>query len=140
MNYRRGFQRIYAMLTLAWIAILLLNLPSDRWDFWRKWDIFDQVAAHPCAVEGHCSEEELKFPWIAARVDQEARLREQPKWKTLSEYITLSVPVESRVARFLWLVDLLLLPPTLGYTAFFIMAPWIYRGFKSPRQRNVRVT
>jgi hypothetical protein len=44
MNYRRGFQRIYAVLTVGWVAAVLLVLPADRLNFWRKWDAFDQVA------------------------------------------------------------------------------------------------
>jgi hypothetical protein len=34
MNYRRGFQRLYAVLTVAWVALLLFALPSDRLKFW----------------------------------------------------------------------------------------------------------
>lgn len=139
MNYRRGFQRIYAVLTVAWVAGVLLILPANRVNFWRKWDIWDQVAALPCTVDAPCSDQELKSPWIAARMDQEARLSEQAKWKTFYEYITLSVPIESRVQRFLWLLSLLLLPPAFGYTVLFYAAPWIFRGFKSSKQRDVRV-
>ncbi len=137
MNYRRGFQRIYAVLTVAWIVAVLLILPPDRWNFWRTWDAFDELELHPCV--GPCSAEELKQPWIAAILDREARLAIQPKWKTFGEYITLSVPVESRVQRFLWLFGLLVLPPAMGYAVLFLLAPWIFRGFKQPRPRNVRV-
>ena len=34
MNYRRGFQRLYAVLAIAWVAGLLFTLPSDRLRFW----------------------------------------------------------------------------------------------------------
>jgi hypothetical protein len=36
MNYRRGFQRVYAVLTVAWVAGVLLVLPADRLNFWRQ--------------------------------------------------------------------------------------------------------
>ena len=49
------------------------------------------------------------------------------------------VPIESRFQRFLWLLSLLLLPPALGYAAFFDVAPWIFQGFKSPKRRSIRV-
>jgi len=34
MNYRVGFQRVYAVLTVAWIALVLLAAPADRLKFW----------------------------------------------------------------------------------------------------------
>lgn len=34
MNYRRGLQRLYAVLTVAWVASLLFVLPSERLTFW----------------------------------------------------------------------------------------------------------
>ena len=41
MNYRRGFQRLYAVFTLAWVVVLLFALPADRLKFWRigGWDV-----------------------------------------------------------------------------------------------------
>lgn len=139
MNYRRGFQRVYAVSTLVWIVGTLLYLPTNRWDFWRKWDAWDKLVAHPCAGST-CTEEELKMPWIAATIDEQAKLATQPKWKTFCEYITLSVPVESRLLRFFWLFCLLVLPPVLGYAALFLLVPWIVRGFKPLKRRDVSVT
>lgn len=138
MNYRNGFQRLYAVFTLLWIVGTLLFLPTERWDFWRKWNFWDQVEAHVCDTP--CSPEELKQPWIADRMDQQARLATQPKWKTFYEYITLSVPVESRVQRFLWLLGLLVLPPALGYLVLFLLVPWVVRGFRPLKQHNASVT
>jgi len=34
MNYRRGLQRVYAVLTVGWIAVVLFALPSVRLKFW----------------------------------------------------------------------------------------------------------
>lgn len=47
MNYRRGFQRLYAVFTLAWVVVLLFALPADRLKFWRigGWDVVSQTPA-----------------------------------------------------------------------------------------------
>jgi hypothetical protein len=51
MNYRRGLQRVYAALTIAWIVATLLIAVRDRpthtdWiEVPPKGDVFDQVAA-----------------------------------------------------------------------------------------------
>ena len=95
MNYRRGLQRVSAVLAIAWVAGVLFALPADRVRFWRKWDVFDEAAAHPCAPTP-CSEQELKVPWIAARMDQEARLAEQkPKVGPFYEYMTCPYRLDS---------------------------------------------
>ena len=36
MNYRRGFQRLYAVITVAWIGGVLLATPVDRLKFWSR--------------------------------------------------------------------------------------------------------
>jgi hypothetical protein len=64
---------------------------------------------------------------------------EQPKWESLYEHITLVVPIESRLERFLWLLSLLMLPPALGYTTLFHATPWIFRGFRINRARITSV-
>jgi len=35
MNYRRGFQRLYAVIAATWVVVLLLVLPSGRLRFWN---------------------------------------------------------------------------------------------------------
>jgi hypothetical protein len=35
LNYRRGFQRLYAAMTVTWIAFTLFMVPSGRWEPWR---------------------------------------------------------------------------------------------------------
>jgi hypothetical protein len=139
MNYRRGFQRIYALVFGAWVTTTLLILPPQRLAFWRKWSVFDEFAAHPCATQAEisknqqdhqpteerpCSDQE-----IFNQVEEEARHAEPPKW--IYDHITLAVPIESRLQRFMWLLGLLILPPAIGYAAFFYIATWIFRGFKS---------
>jgi hypothetical protein len=143
MTYRRGFQRIYAVLTVAWIAGILLFLPTDRLDFWRKWDMFDQFAAHPCATPAEifndqqaqrktelppCTEQE-----VHQMLEQALKHAEKPTW--IYEHITLAVPIESRFQRFLWLLCLLMAPPAVGYVVLFYVAPWVFRGFKISRAR-----
>lgn len=48
MNYRRGLQRLYAVLTVAWIATLLFILPSDRVNFW----VADHLVASSATIRG----------------------------------------------------------------------------------------
>lgn len=38
MNFRRGFQRVYAILAVAWVALVIFMVISDRWicePWWR---------------------------------------------------------------------------------------------------------
>jgi hypothetical protein len=201
MNYRRGFQRIYAVLTVAWVAGILLLLPTDRLDFWRevrtnipkatdkvqiqmppgcdslhRLVVEEWVAAHPnanqdeflkeqqaprkngsnfTAADCHdafapcwdqspasrpddkCSELEIFKRVEEKLVEANENHLAKPTW--IYEHLTLAVPIESRLQRFLCLLSLLLLPPALGYAAFFYVAPWVFRGFKSPRLGSVPV-
>jgi len=46
MNYRVGFQRLYAVLTVAWIALVLLTAPAARLKFWNA-DPIDWAVVSP---------------------------------------------------------------------------------------------
>jgi hypothetical protein len=35
MNYRRGFHRVYAVLTVAWVVVVLFTQPHDSLKFWQ---------------------------------------------------------------------------------------------------------
>jgi hypothetical protein len=103
----------------------------------------DEFLKDPQAADYTCSELEI-FKRVQDKLvkENEKHLAEQhlakPTW--IYEHMTLAVPIESPVQRYLWLLSLLLGPPAFGYAALFYAAPWICRGFKSPRQRNIRVT
>jgi hypothetical protein len=143
MNYRLGFQRVYAVLALAWMAGVLLILPSERVTVWKKWDIFDYLVIHPCIPiddsyptrvkeskngslpEGYVLEHTNEWDEYIKRYPERA-----------GEPICSDRPyepgfAESRIGRSLWLVGLLLGLPAVGYLGLFAVLPWIYRGFKS---------
>jgi hypothetical protein len=204
MNYRRGFQRIYAVLTVAWAATVMLLLPADRVNFGRQ----QNTAAHEAPVvesvtwtgertqeidfrirgrnfqpgclvliaqytqaggwkyraslqphETTAHELIVRYAGLPANEDMavvenpDERMSravpfliaaEQPKWESFYEHITLAVPVDSRIERFLCLLGLLMLPPAFGYAVLFYFAPWIFRGFKAteqpPQGQHVRPT
>jgi hypothetical protein len=84
MNYRRGFQRLYAVLTCGWIVFLLFALPSDRLKFWEvddrrdvppdtlPADIFDKKQSFtptPLSLEGKGAND---YAALAASVRLEA--------------------------------------------------------------------
>lgn len=39
-------------------------------------------------------------------------------------------PTPSRTEKALWLSSILLVPPMAGYGVFFLVIPWVYRGFR----------
>lgn len=199
MNYHRGLQRLYAMLTVVWFAIVLLTTPADRFDFWKNrsvgtatpvvtsvtwsgeqnqeidfivhgknfqqgcfaliaiyspesgWRYLDSLQpreTHPNLLRLHYRSvpvaEDLVLvenpgglmsqptPFVVAA--------EQPEQDNLFQNLTRAVDDDVPGQGFLWFVLCLLLPPALGYAALFVLIPWIFRGFKSPKQRSVRVT
>ncbi|HSR07238.1 MAG TPA: hypothetical protein VLM42_08820 [Bryobacteraceae bacterium] len=137
MNYRRGFQRVYAVLTVVWIAGLILALPNYRVRFWQKQrgeasladvdlaksgiatttkgDIFDQIDA-----ERH--KQPYDLPKGAVPVD--------PNGNGGSFVPDEPVATETRTEKFLWLAGVLFGPPIAGYAAIFLVVPWVFRGFR----------
>jgi hypothetical protein len=133
MNYRRGLQRIYAVLTVAWIAGALFVLPAERLNF-RSIEQPPEVAAFirdfgeaslwkaPLGYERY---KPINLPDVlpaeffqrrdAAVAAQERAEQSGPRF---------------RAAKALWLFGVLLLPPLLGYALLFGVIPWIYRGFR----------
>jgi hypothetical protein len=59
-------------------------------------------------------------------------LPEEERRKVLTKIEELSP--NTRTVRTLWLAGILLMPPAVGYGVFFIVVPWIYRGFKPAKQ------
>jgi hypothetical protein len=113
MNYRRGFQRVYAVLTVARVAAVLLTQPHDRLEFW-------QVTPVPTFEEFKKS-----FPVPAeVKFSANSAVAWDSDWKVLEPQ-----PV-SRTQKVLWLAQILLIPPAFGYLIAFFLIPWIYRGFR----------
>ena len=103
MNYRRGLQRLYAVLTVAWIALVLFTVLPGRW---RPWLAFSQWQSelHPYTQGGTGSLEDIDLP-ATARLEIHTRR--------------------------LWAVGLSIGPPLIAYLLLFYVAPWLYHGFRS---------
>jgi hypothetical protein len=146
MNYRRGFQRIYALLTVGWVAALLFALPPYRLIFWEPPIDYDALAITAGATDDSYATRVRDTKAMAvppppgyvldhSKAWYEAR-EKQTGWASTDDYSTSkqSPPGPlgpSRTGKFLWLTALLFGPPALGYFSLFYVGPWIYRGFRS---------
>jgi hypothetical protein len=111
-NYRRGFQRVYAILTVVWVVLLLVTLPVSRLKFWQpeKWETLSDHAAKSAD------------PWEQAAAD----------YRRAAEHTAQES--ESKRNKLLWIANVVVLPPLIGYVALFYVVPWIYRGFRPGTQ------
>ena len=110
MTYRRGFHRLYAVLTVVWIASALIALPSSRLKFWIP---------EPTVFVDQSTGERLTPP---------AGYHPEP----IDRYKKAIGP--SQTERLLWLMEVLALPPAAGYLLLFQIVPWVYRGFGTGTQ------
>ena len=147
MNYRRGFQRVYAVLTVAWIGVLLLALPADRVKFWQKQQGEASLADVDLGKSGiaiTAPPSTLTDADIAARDKSPTENAPPPLPKGAVPLPPGFTPVpadsfvpdepaavESRTQKFLWLASVLFGPPLAGYAAIFMVIPWIFRGFRA---------
>jgi hypothetical protein len=158
MNYRAGFQRLYALLTAAWIALVLLIAPADRLKFWST-DVTvspSEVQPVPGAtspgMKGRVSEQSAKSSMSAApSIDYDALAKQNGATSSLAPKQTKGaktnefgdtpvdqfggipveqVPIESRWSKIRWLACVLFLPPLTGYVLLFHLLRWVYRGFR----------
>jgi hypothetical protein len=113
MEYGRGLQRIYAVLTVAWIATILAVVPSYRLKFWSI-----QIPQGVLTVQ-------LYDPVKHAL-------------NSFQFYILFHIlpnpSLNSRFQKFAWLVNILILLPAIGYSMLFYFVPWIYRGLRPASQ------
>jgi hypothetical protein len=129
MNYRCGLQRVYAVLTTAWIIALLFILPADRLKFWQA-DQWETLADHAVPMSAAAAspqpkssgQPDIDYDALAKRAISETS---QVKFAA-----TPSSWDQSRTHKFLWLMSFLMLPPAVGYAALFLVIPWVYRGFR----------
>jgi hypothetical protein len=137
VNYRCGFQRLYAVLAIAWVAALLFVLPSGRVSFW--------VADHPVASSAITKRiasngKTYVFPLDATKdeiqelVGLSVAWAEVPNgdWQHETKSDNRPEPLSPRPGQALWLAGVLFVPPMLGYATIFLLIPWIYRGFRPP--------
>ena len=114
MTYRRGFQRLYAVLVLIWVCVLLFALPTYRLRFWmvpKEAYILLTREQYQAAIDAGFTPDEI----LANEKIRKAS----------------NVPA---IGKLLWLVGMLLGPPVCGYLAVFEVVPWIYNGFKPATQ------
>lgn len=121
MNFRTGFQRLFAVLSVGWVAAILLIegpkllQPND----WQTVD-YDALAGQAGAISS------LPPPASPGYTDVPAGL------KSLG-FVPDPVPwrAQSRTHFALWLAAVSLVPPALAYLLLFLTLPWIYRGFRA---------
>jgi hypothetical protein len=120
MNYRRGFQRVYALLVVLWIAFVLLATQSGKWRPWpymprAQWEIDAEKAVIPPPL-----------PRSAANTNE-------PVFNVSPEqFLRDAAHQEERhraIIRWSWVIGFALLPPIFGYLLLFYVTPWIYQGF-----------
>jgi hypothetical protein len=104
MNYRRGFQRSYAVLTVAWIVLVTFMVLSGRW-IWEPWRIV------PTTLEASLIDAGGKP--IASGPDNE--------WVVLKEAPSEVAPIHQMEE-----IVMLAMPiPSAGYLLLFCVLPWV---------------
>jgi hypothetical protein len=107
MTYRRGFQRAYAVVVVAWVAFVLLGTPSERLRFWDRSVDFGGIANRYGGVSANPTFSDIvleKFPYPDH--------------------------LGTRTSKLVWLTEAVILPPVLGYVLLFHISRWVYRGFR----------
>lgn len=150
MNYRRGFQRVYTVLTVAWIGVYLFALPAERLRFWQapidydalplEYGVDDSYAARARDTMAMPTPPPAGYVLDHSRAWYEAREKANQGWSSTDDYaVSKQSPpksnfTETRIGKTLWLASLLFAPPLIGYVAIFLVIPWIFRGFKAGTQ------
>jgi hypothetical protein len=117
MNYGRGLRRVYALLTVAWIALVVSMVVSNRW-VWTPWRITPTT------------EDALLKEYGGVVADpNDHQYDDSPLVKAVGP------PVSRKIAE----VAALALPiPITGYLLLFYAVPWVFRGFKSTLKTDLR--
>src|ERR1035437_4538673 len=109
MNYRRGLQRVYVVLTVAWIAVVFFTIITDRWEPWSHLKPLPAGWSFAPAQTYEFAPSELR-PIINPE-EYLAHERARERWE--------------------WAVGLTLIVPTALYLPLFHIYRWIYRGFRT---------
>jgi hypothetical protein len=136
MNYRRGLQRVYAVLTVAWITFVFLTILPGRWEPWTNWDVWvNRGWSFADGKQGMASLDDIvAVPTPAGQPQQYeidlSKLRDTPPPKptvSIEEFLSH----ERTKRKLTWAVGLSLLSPLVPYVLLFYILPWVYRGFRS---------
>jgi hypothetical protein len=130
MNYRRGLQRIYAVLASVWIVAVFVAIFSGEFEPWKP---FETPASQ--TVDFAPSELSTTPPTEAQRDGSPAPLdfsgakfADQP---TSANAFNLKQQRRERLREWVWAFGLALAPVGVAYLLLFTVTGWIYRGFKS---------
>lgn len=126
MNYRLGFQRLYAVLVVFWIAFVLVGSQSGRW----------KSLPHPprpqADTESSRQLTDSELDAILKDKKDESRFKVSPEQFLHEE----SRKEQRHRALIYWLSlgGIAVAPPVLGYFFLFYVSIWIYRGFRPGTQ------
>ena len=117
MNYRRGLQRVYVVLTAIWMACVLFTVLTGRWEPWRK-ATTDFTPPPPDSWQGPA-------PVISP---EEFLKKKTARLEDVDEAATRQLMMRQR---FGCAFAIAIAPPLFAYLALFFVVPWVYRGFRS---------
>ena len=139
MNYRRGLQRLYAVLAVVWIAGAPFAVLSGSWEPWLKFQ-----GAELYTAEDRTANVDHSSPtgWSIANESPKQRPSVIPapplpigvKMARLRVVDWAATERMRAYQRWIWAGGLLALPPIFGYLILFYVIPWVYRGFKPGTQ------
>jgi hypothetical protein len=145
MNYRRGSQRLYAVLTVVWVAIACV---AYQWKAWPRVDsggrptrnapaksTFGDLPAEPplgmlrCDVDATVDGKRVKV-----RADIPAGSSPSQIQDAVRAYIKANPEWDkagwgNATMRYVKGVSIALIPPVFGYLILFQVVPWVWRGF-----------
>jgi hypothetical protein len=152
-DYRRGFQRFYAVLSLGWAATILFVILSGFWEPWYM-PIFNggwsSVDAH--SVSGRTPVADTppsggsQFGGVPVDPLPQTATEQKPLSVVSSEPLPQTETIDDflerrhreqraralglqRTTMWKWAVGVALLPPLIAYLCLFVIIPWVYRGF-----------
>jgi hypothetical protein len=119
MSYRRGFQRLYAVLAVGWVIAAVAV--SVRHEALHRWKVEGMVYQFPGDFSNDQMREVLVNQGIVkAEVSDPVRLYAESWWEAASSL---------RFREWSWIFGLSAIPIAIVYALCFYVGPWVYRGF-----------
>jgi hypothetical protein len=153
MNYRRGFQRLYVVLTVAWVAIACF---ANQWKAQPRADEGAWFTRNALPKSTFGDDSAVKLPPGAklmepppgytpdkpttAPPDEFDQYKVKPNASqshgtaSLSDIVSAespnSNPQPTAALRYAKGISIALVPPAFGYLMLFQVVPWVWRGFR----------